>query len=281
MKEIMKVATRVLLIIIILVCLNLIRRVFIAERFVVPSFSMAPTLVPGDRIWVNKTLMGPRIYKSLDFDSKKLKSFRIPGIRKVKVGDIIVFNYPHGYDNLSKIEFKINYVYCKRVVGCPGDRIGVVDGHCWNSRINRPIGVVENQEYFRWMNDTILRQWGSWYTFVYDVPELDWNSKNMGPIVVPKKGETVKLDKVTKALYEQVIKYEGGLESDDQTEYTFKSDWYWGMGDNSAFSFDSRFWGFIPEDYIIGIVGRKKVHNRSSNQAEKNNEQSDSNEKTP
>ena len=281
MKEIMKVATKVLLIIIIVICLNLIRRIFIAERFVVPSFSMAPTLVPGDRIWVNKTLMGPRIYKSLDFDSKTLKSFRIPGIRKVKVGDIIVFNYPHGYDNLSKIEFKINYVYCKRVVGCPGDRIGVVDGHCWNSRINRPIGVLENQEYFRWMNDTILRKWGSWYTFVYNVPELDWNSKNMGPIVVPKKGETVKLDKITMALYEQVIKYEGGLDSNDQTEYTFKSDWYWGMGDNSAFSFDSRFWGFIPEDYIIGIVGRKIVRNNSSNQTEKNDELSDSNEKTP
>ena len=281
MKEIMKVATKVLLIIIIVICLNLIRRIFIAERFVVPSFSMAPTLVPGDRIWVNKTLMGPRIYKSLDFDSKTLKSFRIPGIRKVKVGDIIVFNYPHGYDNLSKIEFKINYVYCKRVVGCPGDRIGVVDGHCWNSRINRPIGVLENQEYFRWMNDTILRKWGSWYTFVYNVPELDWNSKNMGPIVVPKKGETVKLDKITMALYEQVIKYEGGLDSHDQTEYTFKSDWYWGMGDNSAFSFDSRFWGFIPEDYIIGIVGRKIVRNNSSNQTEKNDELSDSNEKTP
>lgn len=281
MKEIMKVATKVLLIIIIVICLNLIRRIFIAERFVVPSFSMAPTLVPGDRIWVNKTLMGPRIYKSLDFNSKTLKSFRIPGIRKVKVGDIIVFNYPHGYDNLSKIEFKINYVYCKRVVGCPGDRIGVVDGHCWNSRINRPIGVLENQEYFRWMNDTILRKWGSWYTFVYNVPELDWNSKNMGPIVVPKKGETVKLDKITMALYEQVIKYEGGLDSNDQTEYTFKSDWYWGMGDNSAFSFDSRFWGFIPEDYIIGIVGRKIVRNNSSNQTEKNDELSDSNEKTP
>ena len=97
------------------------RRIFIAERFKIPSESMRPTLVPGDKVWVNKLLYGARIYTSFDFeDHSPLKCFRIPGIRKIEPGDVICFNYPLGYGKWTEIEFKINYVYCKRVVGTPG-----------------------------------------------------------------------------------------------------------------------------------------------------------------
>lgn len=277
MNAFLKTVTKLLYCIGVIICLHFMRRIIVAERFVVPSFSMAPTLVPGDHIWVNKLLMGARIYKSFDFEhDRKLKCFRIPGIRDIRVGDLIVFNYPYGYDNLTKIEFKINYVYCKRVVGCPGDRIGVVDAHCWNDSYNKPIGIVSNQEFLRWMNDSILRQMGSFTTIPYN-PELKWNVKNMGPIVVPKKGMTILIDDTNIDVYRQVIKYESGIVPDGEFEYTFKQNWYWGMGDNSAFSYDSRFWGFIPEDFIIGIVGGKKVRNNpyQTYQLEQNDDHSD------
>ena len=75
----------VLLIFVIVVVLHFSRRIFIAESFKVPSDSMRPTLVPGDKIWVNKLLYGARIYTSFNFDDHApLKCFRMPGLREIR-----------------------------------------------------------------------------------------------------------------------------------------------------------------------------------------------------
>lgn len=240
------------------ILLFMLSRVFIMDSFIIPSESMCPTLNIGDRIRVNKLLYGARLYTSFDFqDHNELKSIRMPGIRKIRYADIICFNYPHGYDNNCKIEFKINYVYCKRVLGTPGDRIGVVDGHYWNDRILRPLGVIEEQDRLRWMYDSVFI-WSDCYSVIPKIPTPDgseWNIKNWGPIIVPAKGLTVSLDEFTTELYRQVIEYETGCELSPQTNsYTFKKDYYFAVGDNCMDSSDSRYWGFIPNEFIIGIV---------------------------
>ena len=91
----------------------------------------------------------------------------------------------------------------------------------------------------------------------------DWTVDNFGPLVVPKAGVSVPLQKETIALYRRIIKiYEnnslvekGGkfiINGNEVSEYTFKQDYYWGMGDNRHASEDCRYFGFIPADHIVG-----------------------------
>eukprot|EP01029_Cantina_marsupialis_P011699 TRINITY_DN25_c0_g1_i2.p1 TRINITY_DN25_c0_g1~~TRINITY_DN25_c0_g1_i2.p1 ORF type:complete len:463 (+),score=38.14 TRINITY_DN25_c0_g1_i2:2765-4153(+) len=91
----------------------------------------------------------------------------------------------------------------------------------------------------------------------------NWNRDNFGPLVIPKKGETVDLTLKTLPLYERAINaFENNkLQVKDSTiyindkpakTYTFKMDYYWMMGDNRHMSADSRYWGYVPEDHIVG-----------------------------
>ncbi len=133
-------------------------------------------------------------------------------------------------------------------------------------RVNITLEGAEKLRQNKAVIDSVVRRIDKRTTAIGDMfPKgtNNWTIDNFGPLYIPQKGKTVVLDKKSLPLYERLITvYENNkLETKgDQifvndkpvTSYTFQQNYYWMMGDNRHYSEDSRYWGFVPEDHIVG-----------------------------
>ena len=179
-------------------------------------------------------------------------------------GDVAVFNYPFGWRN-DEIGFKINYVYIKRCIGVPGDSVSIRNAHYVNSRTGATGVPKASEDMLRSIPDELLLERKSLKAGQFAGKGDEWTIKDFGPILVPGEGLSIRLDRDNALRYAKVIEYETGEElgiSEDgvtiggnpSSAYTFSGNWYFFVGDNAANSRDSRYFGFVPEDFVIGVV---------------------------
>ena len=128
--------------------------------------------------------------------------------------------------------------------------------------MKKAANVISAEPYIQYPAGVSPTTPGEW-VFPLDTANYKWNRDNYGPLTIPMEGITVALTPQNIALYRRIIRnYEGNtldeqngkfiINGKEATSYTFKMDYYWMMGDNRHNSLDSRYWGFVPVDHIVG-----------------------------
>ncbi len=237
-------------------------RILVADQFVIPTNSMMPTLQPGDRVIVDKTAMGARIYRNLDFkpEGQRLEAFRLKGRRRLHAGDVAVFNFPIIDDTIS---FRINYVYCKRIAAAPGDSLWAVGGYYRNSNCPGLIGSETAQKRLADLKEKPVGFEG----WEMGDSSWGWTIRDFGPYYAPRRGDLIALTPKEGRLYRRILEHEThrAIEVDDSLGivladgepypmHEFQDSYYFMAGDYVTDSYDSRYWGLVPEEHIVGAV---------------------------
>lgn len=259
------------------VALWLFLQVFYITSFRIPSDSMEPELLAGDVILVDKLTYGARLFNVMEaVAGKQVEIKRLPGIGKVRRNDVIVFNYPCP-KKWRQIEMDVMQYYVKRCVALPGDTFCIVNGRY---RVNGHAGIlgcVDAQDRFRTLiNEQALADDAIGVRAYPGDSLIGWTVKEFGPLYIPKSGDIVPMDcwavKLYKNLVEweqkQTLRYEAGnvyLADSVITEYCFLKNYYFMAGDKAENSKDSRYWGLLSEEYIVGKAVRiwKSVDKRT------------------
>lgn len=251
----------------IITTLLVILQVFCFSSFKIPTDSMEPELFSGDYILVNKLPKGARLFNVLAaLRGEDITIYRTPGIGTLKRNDVLVFNFPYSAERWDSIAFDVMRYYVKRCIALPGDTLEIRNSRYRVNASEEELGNVSAQHQLAITPDTLL------YNVVLNTfpwnERLGWTIREFGPLPVPAKGQVVKMDSTAWLLYQQLIGWEQKskltLDADRNVllgdslihDYRFQENYYFMAGDKMLNSQDSRYWGLLPESFIVGRVWR-------------------------
>ncbi|MDR0892276.1 MAG: signal peptidase I [Mediterranea sp.] len=250
------------------VALLFLLQLFCYTSFKIPTDSMTPTLLVGDRILVNKMTLGARLFDVVAaLKGEQVRIRRMPALGHLERNDVIVFNFPYGKSRWDSVRMDVTQYYVKRCVALPGDTLEIKDGSYQVRGYAGPLGNPHSEQIISSLTEDDAKRSGI-STRTYPFSErLGWDIWNFGPLPVPKAGQVVRMDSVTYLLYRPLIAWEqrrklcladGAVLLGDSViaQYRFLKNYYFVSGDQALNSQDSRYWGLLPEEYIVGKVVR-------------------------
>ncbi len=218
--------------------------------FVVPTGSMEGTVRAGDFLFVNRAVFGPSTPQIIPLLNIPLPYVRLPGLRQPQRGEIIVFIFPGYRDEVQPREFQY---YLKRCVAVAGDTVEIRNKRLFVNGVEQPLppqGIV---------TDLPPPPGDQYRTFPRG---RGYTRDNYGPIRVPKRGDTIWLNLENLLEWDIFIRREGHtlsvrggrilVDGRETTFYVVERDYCFGLGDNRDNSEDSRYWGFIPMENVVG-----------------------------
>jgi len=222
----------------------LVLKLFVVDAVKVQSGSMESTVLPGDVILVNKLSYGLRA-SGFPFSRASFPLSIFPRLGTVSRGDVVVFRFPSDSDE--------PVIYVKRCVGLGGDTISIRDGV-----------ILVNGLAMRRGKQLLPPQYSREYTDGRLFPRSEKQNLDFyGPLRVPKRGDAIPLSVGNYSEWEQLIRAEGHsiarttdeeimIDGKPARMYAIEKNYLFVLGDNFYHSCDSRFWGFVPENNLIG-----------------------------
>ncbi|MBK7630667.1 MAG: signal peptidase I [Ignavibacteriales bacterium] len=244
---------RLLKILVLVLILALVLKTFIIDAFKIPTGSMKNTLLVGDFLLVNKAAYAIATPHQVPFTGNRLARTELISTGKPKFNEVIAFEIPANYYDPADSDYS---VLIKRIIGLPGDTIEIKDQILY---INHKI--YRNPSYIKLNLEENPIENVNKNLFPYN---NKWSLENYGPIIIPKKGMEVDLDPKSILLWQNAINTDYGkkvvsvegtvinINNQPTREYVFAKDYYFVLGDNRKNSIDSRYFGYIPEEWIIG-----------------------------
>ncbi len=224
-------------IILVAVIAGLILKLFVVDAVVVPSASMESTLLPGDCVVVNKLTHMVMSPDNSAVQRSEVSGFNLSAVSHLQRGDIVVFRLPDN-DVIRNSDHPVCFV--KRCIAFGGETVTMKHGIVYVNGEKVSFPAIDNE-----------------IAYNHNADRTDY-----GPVYVPKRGDMIDVHRQDFVRYEKLILSEGHtldrsssqvcIDGKPANSYTVEHSYLFVLGDNRGHSYDSKDWGFLPEDNIIG-----------------------------